>query len=576
MMCVMPLIEGCRIHAEKCILLRCFDQTRVFFRILLVTASVLLRTIAMLFIGPGLAVGADGPVLAADGWPGTLIIVGGGSVPDDVLIALKESLRGEGSLVVIAEAASDPKEAADSSTKWLAESGISHVVVVDSSLTESERGLMTVAAIDAASAVWICGGQQSRLATTFAESGVERALQRLLQRGGTVGGTSAGAAIMSKVMIASGNEQPEMSEGWDLLQGAIVDQHFTNRNRLARLQIAVEMHVECLGVGIDEGTAVFIQGRHMRVTGSDSASIVLAKTDYRDAEVLRLAAGEAADLTQLRRAARQRASRVDPGEPQSGSPEVRSGSLVIVGGGAMTEDVVQRFVELAGGKSANIVVLPTAVSREEASSKVPGFLKKESVANITVLTQRGPVEVASEEFQSSLKAATGIWFGGGRQWNFVDAYEGTEAMELFRDVLRRGGVIGGSSAGATIQGEFLVRGHPQGNSVMMAEGYERGFAFLPGMAIDQHFSQRDRLPDLLPVIRRHPKMVGVGIDEGTAIVVTGTRVEVIGQHSAHFVSAQQLMSIPAEQELPATAEEAAKLYVTIKTGEAGDLKAFSQ
>ena len=391
-----------------------------------------------------------------------------------------------------------------------------------------------------------------------------------------MGGASAGAAIMSRVMIASGKEQPEMSEGWDLLQGAIVDQYFTSRNRLARLQIAVGMHPECLGIGIDEGSAVFIQGRQLRVTGLDSASVVLAKTDYRDAEVLRLAAGEVADLTQLRRAARQRASRVDPGEPQYGSPEVRSGSLVIVGGGAMTEDVVQRFVELAGGESANIVVLPTAGSRGDTSPQAPGFLKKESVANITVLTQRGPDEVASDEFRSALKSATGIWFGGGRQWNFVDAYEGTEAIELFRDVLRRGGVIGGSSAGATIQGEFLVRGHPLGNSVMTAEGYERGFAFLPGIAIDQHFSQRGRLPDLLPVIQRHPKMLGVGIDEGTAIVVTGTKVEVIGQHSAHFVSAKQLMSIPAEQELPSTAEEAAKLYVSVKTGESADLNVFSQ
>jgi len=547
-----------------------------FFRILPVKTSVLLRTFVLIFIGAGTAVGADGSMATADGWPGTLIIVGGGSVPDDVANALKESLHGEGSLVVIAEAASDPREAAESATKWLAESGISNVIVVDSSFAESERGLMTVAAIDAASAVWICGGQQSRLATTFAGSGVEGALQRLLQRGGTVGGTSAGAAIMSKVMIASGKEQPEMSEGWDLFQGAIVDQHFTNRERLARSQIAVGLHSECFGMGIDEATAAFVTGRQIRVNGLGHVSLMLAKTDYRDAEVFRLAAGEAADLTQLRRAARQRASRVDPGEPQYGSPEVRSGSLVIVGGGAMTEDVVQRFVELAGGESANIVVLPTAVSREETSSQAPGFLKKESVASITVLTQRGPDDAASEEFRSSLKSATGIWFGGGRQWNFVDAYEGTEAIELFRDVLRRGGVIGGSSAGATIQGEFLVRGHPLGNSVMMAEGYERGFAFLPGMAIDQHFSQRDRLPDLLPVIRRHPKMLGVGIDEGTAIVVTGTRVEVIGQHSAHFVSAKQLMSIPAEQELPSTAEEAATLYVTIKTGESGDLKAFSQ
>ena len=104
--------------------------------------------------------------------------------------------------------------------------------------------------------------------------------------------------------------------------------------------------------------------------------------------------------------------------------------------------------------------------------------------------------------------------------------------EMGADVLRRGGVIGGSSAGATIQGEFLVRGHPLGNTVMMAEGYERGFGFLPGTAIDQHFTQRGRHPDLIPVIQRHPKLLGIGIDESTAIVVTGTKVEVLGQHAA--------------------------------------------
>ena len=100
------------------------------------TASVLLRTMVMIFSAAGIAVGAESSVPTANGWPGTLIIVGGGSVPDDVLSALKESLHGEGSLVVIAEAASDPKEAAESSAKWLAESGISNVVVVDPSLAE--------------------------------------------------------------------------------------------------------------------------------------------------------------------------------------------------------------------------------------------------------------------------------------------------------------------------------------------------------------------------------------------------------------------------------------------------------
>ena len=149
-------------------------------------------------------------------------------------------------------------------------------------------------------------------------------------------------------------------------------------------------------------------------------------------------------------------------------------------------------------------------------------------------------------------------------------------MELFHDVLRRGGVIGGSSAGATILGEFLVRGHPLGNTVMMAEGYERGFALLPGAAIDQHFSQRERQPDLLPVIRRHPGMLGIGIDEGTAIVVTGTKVDVIGQHSAHFVSGPKLMNLTTNKPLPTTVDEAAKLYVSVKTGETVDLEAIAQ
>ncbi|MEZ6061552.1 MAG: cyanophycinase [Planctomycetaceae bacterium] len=156
---------------------------------------------------------------------------------------------------------------------------------------------------------------------------------------------------------------------------------------------------------------------------------------------------------------------------------------------------------------------------------------------MTVLPHSRPDEVASEEFQTVLQQATGIWFDGGRQWRFVDAYEGTVAVELFRDVLRRGGVIGGSSAGATIQGEYLVRGHPLGNTVMMAEGYERGFGFLPGVAIDQHFSQRGRRPDLLPVIARHRQLLGIGIDEGTALVVNRT-AEIIGEHSAFFLRHQ--------------------------------------
>ena len=512
--------------------------------------------------------------LDPEGIHGTLILVGGGEVPDGAAELLRKN-SAEASILILADASSEPREAAESARKWLSEKGVSNIVSVDSGLTVPEKFAETVKAIEKASVVWICGGQQSRLVETYAGSGVENALQAMLQRGGTIAGTSAGAAIMSKVMIASGKDQPEISVGWDLLPGGIVDQHFSERNRLNRSRIAVDQNPGCFGLGIDESTAVIVSGRSFQVTGKGKAMVLLAKCDYRDAESYEIAAGGVADLTQIRRSALQRGSGVNPGEPVNGPPELKSGSLVVVGGGSMPKDVVDRFVELAGGRDARIVVLPTAVPRSETTDEVPGFLKRAEVSNITVLTQRYG-EIETEAFQSALESATGVWFGGGRQWNFVDAYEGTTAINLFHDVLRRGGVIGGSSAGATIQGEFLVRGHPLGNTVMMAEGYERGFAFLPGVAIDQHFAQRGRQPDLLPVIKRHPKLLGIGIDEGTAVIVTGSKAEVIGQHSAHFASAQHLKFLPPEATLPLDVSSAAALYTVVKSGNLIELQTLME
>lgn len=514
------------------------------------------------------------PTLDSEGIPGTLILVGGGEVPEGTTELLEKNLAGA-SILILADASAEPREAIESARHWLSEHDLSDVISVDPELPAPEKVAETIKAIEKTGVVWICGGQQSRLAATYAGSGVENALRAMLQRGGTIAGTSAGAAIMSKVMIASGKDQPEISVGWDFLPDGIVDQHFSERNRLNRSRIAVDQNPGCFGLGIDESTAVIVSGRSLQVTGKGKATVLLANCNYRDAESFEIAAGGVADLTQLRRSALQRKSGVNPGEPVHGPPELKSGSLVIVGGGSMPKDVVDRFIELAGGRDARIVVLPTAVPRAETTDEVPGFLKRAEVANITVLTQRCG-EVETDEFQSAVKSATGVWFGGGRQWNFVDAYNDTTAVELFHDVLHRGGVIGGSSAGATIQGEFLVRGHPLGNTVMMAEGYERGFAFLPGVAIDQHFAQRGRQPDLLPVIRRHPKLLGIGIDEGTAVVVTGSKAEVIGQHSAHFVSAQHLKSLPPEASLPLDVSSAAALYTTVNTGDSIELRTLME
>ncbi|MFQ5717945.1 MAG: cyanophycinase [Acidobacteriota bacterium] len=206
------------------------------------------------------------------------------------------------------------------------------------------------------------------------------------------------------------------------------------------------------------------------------------------------------------------------------------GHLVIVGGGMRSPEILKRFMELAGGPGAPIVVVPTALEGD-LDDRVEEFARPFHDAgfrDVSVLHTRDRERADTVEFVAPIDRARGVWFGGGRQWRLVDAYAGTSTEEAFHAVLDRGGVIGGSSAGATIQGSYLVRGAPEGNTIMMAPGHEAGFGFLHGVAIDQHVIARDRQDDLLPVIEAHPELLGLGIDEDTALVVDGDRAEVIG------------------------------------------------
>ncbi len=205
------------------------------------------------------------------------------------------------------------------------------------------------------------------------------------------------------------------------------------------------------------------------------------------------------------------------------------GWLVIVGGGQLGPEIVQRFIDLAGGKDAPMVFIPTA---EDGTPKVTAettFLARAGVKHVTILHTRDRKEADSEAFVAPLKTARAAWFEGGRQWRLVDSYLNTRTeKELFR-LLERGGVIGGSSAGATIQGSYLVRGAREGNTLMMAPGYEVGLGFLRKSAIDQHVITRHREDDLNQVIDKHPDLLGIGIDESTALVVHDNTFEVIGK-----------------------------------------------
>ena len=206
------------------------------------------------------------------------------------------------------------------------------------------------------------------------------------------------------------------------------------------------------------------------------------------------------------------------------------GALVLVGGAMRDPAIVERFIELAGGPEAPIVVIPTAGGAEHYDRYYPGLrmFREAGAADLTVLHTTDREVAGDPAFSAPLREARGVWFPGGRQWRLADAYLGTRVQEEIVGVLRRGGVVGGSSAGATILGSYLVRGDTATNTVMMGD-HEVGFGFLRDTAVDQHLLRRNRHFDLVEVIEAHPHLLGIGIDEDTAIVVEGDRFEVLGR-----------------------------------------------
>lgn len=311
-----------------------------------------------------------------------------------------------------------------------------------------------------------------------------------------------------------------------------------------------------VGLRLTADAVVELNRRRLRVHGSGTLTVLLPCSDgpMQQQTILQQTSRRQSpdefliDLTQWRRMARdQTLPAFPPAERQT--PLIENGTLLIVGGGGMPENLMQRMIELAGGaQQARLVYIPCSEERTlPRRQAMVEFWKKAGVQQASVLHTKDRLQAQNDaEFLEPLRTATGIWFGGGRQWNFADSYYGTTAHQLMQDVLKRGGVIGGSSAGASIQGEYLARATPILNVQIMAPGYERGgLGFLKGVAIDQHFSQRARQKDLSQLVQRYPQLLGIGIDEGTALVVQQSQATVVGKGQVWFY--QQPLESDAEQ-----------------------------
>jgi cyanophycinase len=210
----------------------------------------------------------------------------------------------------------------------------------------------------------------------------------------------------------------------------------------------------------------------------------------------------------------------------------QGGTLLIVGGGSQPEALPARFVELAGGRHSRIVVFPMASSEpletgKEKAEQLQGLGANAFVVNLT------KEQAQTDSAVRLLDGVTGIWFTGGDQVGITDALLGTRVQQAIKNRYRAGAVIGGTSAGAAIMSDSMLTGNqyrePPDTNGYYGDEFDSiarhfievvpGLGFLPGAIVDQHFIARERHNRLISVVLERPGMIGVGIDEGTALEV---------------------------------------------------------
>lgn len=248
-----------------------------------------------------------------------------------------------------------------------------------------------------------------------------------------------------------------------------------------------------------------------------------------------------------------------PGEAQIArlfAPEPQ-GSLIIVGGGDTPSSVQERFISLAGGAGkARVAIFPMASlkSDEEAQEVLADFQALGAEAQIVSF---GRDDANSEAAVRLLEPFTGYWFSGGDQSRLTDLLLGTKTLETIDRRYRDGAVIGGTSAGASVMTSLMLTGrwrkatNPEEQETLnIARGMKevaKGFGIFKGALVDQHFMHRARYNRLISAVLDHPELIGVGIDEETALLVRPDGMwEVLGNYYVKLFDARRARIVDDE------------------------------
>jgi cyanophycinase len=217
------------------------------------------------------------------------------------------------------------------------------------------------------------------------------------------------------------------------------------------------------------------------------------------------------------------------------------GQLVIIGGAEDREGdctVLREFVRRAGGIHSRIAVVTAATSmpREVGEDYIRVF-ERLGAEQVDVINNGSREGADHAEFIGMAKEATGIFFTGGDQSRIIDLIKDTKLDEIIHHRYQQDGiVIGGTSAGAAMMPDaMIVEGESQSTPRVNVVDMGPGMGFLPGIVVDQHFAQRGRLGRLLAALVQQPAVLGIGIDENTAIIVEGDEFEVVGHGSITVV-----------------------------------------
>lgn len=220
-----------------------------------------------------------------------------------------------------------------------------------------------------------------------------------------------------------------------------------------------------------------------------------------------------------------------PQEPDA--PTIEKGTLIVQGGGGVSEETWERYIELAGGKQARFICIPSADEMDDdvaPRSYSSRELIERGCTNVQMAHSANRKGANHDtRILTSIDAADAVWIDGGRTFRFMDRFGETRTAEAIARVLERGGVVGGSSAGCQVVGDFLVRGNPKTNSEMTFRGYTQGMGLLKGVVIDAHFIERNRGRELAGLVNDYPQFLGLGVDANTALVVQGSTGEVLGE-----------------------------------------------